>query len=92
MRCVVKADAARGRASEGSRWNGPEVAYAVSRSVGGAVERNRVRRRLREAVRANADRLSADHAYLFRGSREALTMEFPKLVEAVRRLLTPEGR
>ena len=29
----------------------PRVAYAVGKTVGGAVERNRVRRRLREIVR-----------------------------------------
>jgi ribonuclease P protein component len=30
----------------------PKVAYAVNRSVGGAVDRNRLRRRLRAIVRA----------------------------------------
>jgi ribonuclease P protein component len=89
MRCVAKPP---GRAPVRAGWNGPEVAYTVSRSVGGAVERNRVRRRLRAAVAANADRLAPDHAYLFRGTREALTMEYPQIVEAVRRLLTPVGR
>jgi ribonuclease P protein component len=34
------------------RWNGPrQVGFAVSRQVQGAVKRNRVRRRLREAYR-----------------------------------------
>lgn len=35
----------------------PHVAYALGRSVGSAVSRNRLRRRLREVVRANATAL-----------------------------------
>jgi ribonuclease P protein component len=42
----------------------PRVAYAVGRPVGGAVVRNRVRRRLRAATRAHAAALSPGHAYL----------------------------
>lgn len=91
MRCVPK-PAGPTQAGREASWNGPQVAYTVSRAVGGAVERNRVRRRLRAAVASNVEHLAPDHAYLFRGTREALTMEFPQLVEAVRRLLAPEGR
>jgi ribonuclease P protein component len=40
------------------------VAYAVSRRVGPAVVRNRVRRRLRHALAAHRDLLVADGAYL----------------------------
>jgi ribonuclease P protein component len=42
----------------------PRVAYAVGRPVGGAVVRNRVRRRLRAATRVHAAALSPGHAYL----------------------------
>jgi len=42
----------------------PRVAYAVARSVGGAVQRNRVRRRLREVMRAQE--LGAGRGYLVR--------------------------
>jgi ribonuclease P protein component len=42
----------------------PRVAYAVGRGVGGAVVRNRVRRRLRAATRAHIDVLEPGHAYL----------------------------
>ena len=42
----------------------PRVAYAVGRRVGGAVARNRVRRRLRAAIRAHAGELVAGSAYL----------------------------
>ena len=44
----------------------PRVAYAVGRGVGGAVVRNRVRRRLRAATRAHAAEFVPGHAYLDR--------------------------
>jgi len=42
----------------------PRVAFSVGRSVGDAVTRNRVRRRLRAAVREHAPMLDAGAAYL----------------------------
>jgi ribonuclease P protein component len=42
----------------------PRVAYAVGRHVGSAVTRNRVRRRLRAAVREEAAGLESSCAYL----------------------------
>jgi ribonuclease P protein component len=48
----------------GPRSDPPRVAYAVGRGVGGAVVRNRVRRRLRAATRAHAGELVAGNAYL----------------------------
>ena len=65
------------------------VAYAVGSGVGGAVARNRVRRRLRAAVRVHADALRGGDAYLVAaGVREAVTMPFDELArwvgEAVR--------
>jgi ribonuclease P protein component len=46
------------------RGSGPQVAYAVGRGVGNAVTRNRVRRRLRAAVRAESAVVRPDSAYL----------------------------
>jgi ribonuclease P protein component len=61
------------------------VGLTVTRSVGGAVERNRVRRRLKEALRA-AQPLEAevDHDYVLMARREALGRRFAALVDDVR--------
>src|SRR4051795_13680393 len=42
----------------------PRVAYAIGSRVGGAVVRNRVRRRLRAATHSHAHELDPGHAYL----------------------------
>jgi ribonuclease P protein component len=47
-----------------TRGEPPRVAYAVSKRVGPAVVRNRVRRRLRHAVAAHRELLVPDGAYL----------------------------
>jgi len=64
---------------------GARVGLTVSRSVGGAVERNRVRRRLKAALRA-AEPLEAesDHDYVLVARREALGSRFAALVDDVR--------
>ena len=43
---------------------GPRLGLAVSRQLGGAVERNRLKRRLRAAFDSFADGLPADHDYV----------------------------
>jgi ribonuclease P protein component len=58
----------------------------VTKSVGGAVERNRVRRRLKEALRAAAPlEAERDHDYVLMARREALGRRFTALVDDVRR-------
>jgi ribonuclease P protein component len=78
---------ARERGDEGP----VRVGFTVSKKVGGAVERNRVRRRLREVVRlAAAAGLRTGHDYVLIGRRAALSLPFARLTQdfdgALRRL------
>ena len=76
--------------------DGPvRVGFTVSKKVGTAVERNRVRRRLREIVRLQAATgLSAGHDYVLIGRRAALSLPFEQIIEdfkrALRRLRVPK--
>ncbi len=63
------------------------VSYAVGRHTGGAVARNRVRRRLRAALSHHADDLPPGVAYLVGAGPETLTMPFDQLVERLGELL-----
>jgi ribonuclease P protein component len=58
----------------------PRFGFTVSKKVGTAVERNRVRRRLREIVRRNAALIpQTAHDYVLIGRRAALTMPFERI-------------
>jgi ribonuclease P protein component len=69
---------ARRRADDGPVRFG----FTVSKKVGNAVERNRVRRRLREMVRLAADnRTRAGHDYVLVGRRAALKVPFERMTK-----------
>jgi ribonuclease P protein component len=72
---------ARRRAEEGAI----RVGFTVSRQVGNAVERNRVRRRLREIVRLSAAAATGGmcpgHDYVLIGRRAALAAPFGEMVQ-----------
>lgn len=63
----------------------PRIGFTVSRKVGNAVERNRVRRRLREVVRLHSpvglSGARPGHDYVLIGRRAALDLPFERLVE-----------
>lgn len=60
----------------------PRVGFTVSKKVGGAVERNRVRRRLREIVRLSAaEPLQAGNDYVLIGRRVALELPFDRMMK-----------
>ena len=68
----------------------PRVAYAIGRRSGGAVVRNRLRRRLR-AVVAAADPPLAPGAYLFTASSAAVSLTHEELKSNVASLLIALG-
>jgi ribonuclease P protein component len=75
---------ARGRADLGPM----RVGFTVSKKVGTAVERNRVRRRLKGVVgRLAVGPLRSGHDYVLIGRRAALTLSFDRMVEELKMAL-----
>ena len=70
------------QASAQDKAGPPRVGFTVSKQVGNAVERNRVRRRLRELIRlAPQAALSAGHDYVLIGRRAALKVAFDAMMK-----------
>ena len=67
-------------------WLRSEVAYAVGRKVGGAVVRNRLRRRMRAVLADKAEHLPVG-AYLVRCGPESPSLTFEQLKEAMTQAL-----
>jgi ribonuclease P protein component len=70
-----------------AKAQGLRVGFTVGRALGGAVERNRMKRRLREAVRLSlpASRLAAD--VVINPKKSLLKIQFVNLLDEVRRAL-----
>ncbi len=64
----------------GSADRAPRFGFTVTRKVGNAVVRNRIRRRLREAVRTAESGASPATDYVLVARRAALTLPFQRLV------------
>lgn len=65
---------------------GPRVGFTVTKKVGNAAVRNRVRRRLREAVRiAAADDMQPGNDYVVVGRREVLGASWGELCAELKR-------
>jgi ribonuclease P protein component len=62
---------------------GPRVGLTVSRALGGSVDRNRIRRRVREAVRMNLGALRRPADVVINPKKSALKAELPALVAEV---------
>jgi ribonuclease P protein component len=64
---------------------GARIGFTVGRVLGGAVQRNRIRRRLREAVRLRRSLLKGAVDVVINPKKSVLTVEFPVVVEEVSR-------
>jgi ribonuclease P protein component len=71
----------------GQNTEPPRVAFAVGRSVGNSATRNRVRRRLRAAVRENTATLQPGSAYLVRAVPGAAETPYAELSSTLRAIL-----
>lgn len=66
--------------------DGPKIGFTVPRAIGKAVVRNRIRRRVREAVRLHLERLSPEWSIVINPRRKALDAPMPDLEREVERL------
>jgi ribonuclease P protein component len=79
---------ARQRRDDGKVGDKIRVGFTVSKRVGNAVERNRVRRRLREVVRLSPSAgMQPGHDYVMIGRRPALNLPFARMIEDFDRAL-----
>ncbi|MGA8430687.1 MAG: ribonuclease P protein component [Candidatus Sulfotelmatobacter sp.] len=65
--------------------SGPRVGFTVGRALGGAVHRNRMKRRLREAVRLTRGATGPDVDVVINPKKSILTADFEVVVNEVRR-------
>jgi ribonuclease P protein component len=70
------------------RQSGARVGLTVGKVLGKSHERNRIKRRLREALRRHIDLLPGDSDLILHPRRSVLTMEFTKLEAEIVRILT----
>ena len=63
------------------------VGFTVSTKLGGAVVRNRVRRRLREVFRLNDSRVKQGYDFILVARTRAVTSSFEELMRTYRKLL-----
>ncbi|HEY1338402.1 MAG TPA: ribonuclease P protein component [Bryobacteraceae bacterium] len=66
--------------------DGPRIGFTVPRAIGKAVVRNRIRRRVREAVRFHLERLSPQWSIVINPRRKAFLAPMPELQKEVERL------
>jgi ribonuclease P protein component len=66
--------------------DGPHIGFTTPRALGKAVVRNRIRRRVREAVRLHLAQLSPEWSIVFNPRRKAMEAPFPELEREIVRL------
>jgi ribonuclease P protein component len=78
---VIQARPRRGARDDGSPPPQPRFGFTVTKKIGNAVVRNRIRRRLKEAVRLiGPDHAAAGTDYVLIGRRNALNEPFERLL------------
>ncbi len=75
----------------------PRFGLTITKKIGNAVERNRIRRRMKEAIRRQQDEFAEPHTdYVLIARRPALDCEFAQLVkdlqDALQRVRSPAKR
>ncbi len=65
--------------------DGTRIGFTVSRALGGAVDRNRMKRRLREAVRLNLAGTAAPVDIVINPKRSLLTADFDAISKEIAR-------
>jgi ribonuclease P protein component len=67
---------------------GPRVGLTAGRVLGKAVERNRIKRRMREVVRMNLPLLTRDVDVILHPRKTVLTAEFDRLLGEVSKIFS----
>jgi ribonuclease P protein component len=75
------------RRQQSDAVTGPRVGFTVTKKVGCAVERNRVKRRLREAAHLLRQQARDGHDYVVVGRRDALARPFADLLRDLDRAM-----
>jgi ribonuclease P protein component len=76
------------RLREAGFHTGPRIGLTAGRVLGKAVERNRIKRRMREAVRASLGHLRCNVDVVLHPRRSVLEIEFSRLCEEVAAIFT----
>jgi len=63
-----------------------KIGFTCPRALGGAVIRNRIKRRVREAARKYMDRIGAGWEIVINPRQRAMTVPFPQLEQEVEKL------
>jgi ribonuclease P protein component len=75
------------RRSDSEAETGPRIGFTVGKVLGGSIERNRIKRRMREAVRLSWLACQGPVDVVFNPRKTVLTLPFAELADEVARAL-----